>query len=55
MKINFEDKSYLEINKINDEKVLIIISAKDYNNPNKKITNSVEVDLKQIKDFILQL
>lgn len=42
MKINFPDKSYIDAKKSND-KIIITISAKDYENPLKKISNSVEI------------
>lgn len=48
MKITFDDKSYVECRKSND-KIVIIISAKDQNNPLKKITNAVEISK---EDFI---
>jgi hypothetical protein len=51
MKIDFEDKSYIEI-KMNDNKVVVIISAKDNANVNRKIMNAVEITLEQFKSLI---
>jgi hypothetical protein len=42
MKIVFEDKSYIDCQKL-DDKIIFIISAKDGNNSNKKIVNAVEI------------
>lgn len=56
MKIEFEDRSYLEIKKTDSgDKVLITISAKDHLNPLKKITNSVDIDLLKFKELIASL
>ena len=53
MKVTFEDKSYLEIKKSEDSnKIVVVISAKDYSNPLKKITNSVEIDMSKFKEMI---
>lgn len=53
MKIEFSDKSYIEINKSNEEnKIDIIISAKDYSNNLKKITNSCTISLEDFKKLI---
>lgn len=52
MKIAFDDKSYIEIKKTDDGKVVIVISAKDGNNNLKKITNAVEVSLDEFKQLI---
>lgn len=53
MKIEFNDKSYVECRKSNNpNKVLLIISAKDHENPLKKITNAVEIDLSQLQLLI---
>jgi nitrate reductase NapAB chaperone NapD len=48
LKIDFDDKSYIEV-KNSDEpgKVIIIISAKDHLNAQKKIINSVEITKEQ--------
>ncbi len=53
MKINFEDKSCVECKKSdNSDKILIIIQAKDYSNPLKKIVNTVELTKEQFKELI---
>lgn len=53
MKIEFEDKSFVEIRKSNEPgKVLITIQAKDHENPLKKITNCVEITKEQFKQLI---
>jgi nitrate reductase NapAB chaperone NapD len=53
MKIEFEDKSYVEFRKSdNPGKVILIISAKSNENSLKKITNAVEIDLNQFKALI---
>lgn len=51
MKITFDDKSYVECRKSND-KILLIISAKDQSNPLKKITNAVEISKEDFKKLI---
>lgn len=51
MKIQFDDKSYIECQKLNN-KIVIIVSAKDYNNPLKKITNSVDLSIEEFKKLI---
>ena len=48
MKIIFEDKSYIEIKKDND-KVMVIIQAKDVENPRKNIINVCELTNEQFK------
>lgn len=56
MKIEFEDKSYVEFRKSdNPGKVTLIISAKSHENNLKKITNIVEIDLSQFKALILDI
>ena len=53
MKINFDDKSFLEVvRSSNPGKILISIQAKDYNNPQTKITNSVEITEEQFKQIV---
>lgn len=53
MKITFDDKSYVEARKSDDpDKIVIIISAKDHNNPLKKITNAVEISKAEFKLLI---
>jgi nitrate reductase NapAB chaperone NapD len=53
MKIQFEDKSYIEVRKSdNPGKIIVIISAKDHDNPLKKITNAVEISAAEFKQLI---
>jgi len=53
MKIEFEDKSYIECKKSDQPgKIMIVISAKDYENPLKKITNAVEITAEEFKKLI---
>lgn len=53
MKIEFEDKSYIECCKsTNPGKILIIISAKDQSNALKKTTNTVEISVEDFKKLI---
>lgn len=51
MKITFDDNSYVECRKTND-KIVLIISAKDQSNPLKKITNAVEISKEELKQLI---
>ena len=56
MKIEFTDKSYIELSKSNHPgKIVITISAKDYNNPLKKITNSCELTEEEFKRLISEV
>lgn len=54
MKIEFEDKSFIELKKSehSDNIVIIIIQAKDFSNPLKKITNAVEISVEQFNELI---
>jgi nitrate reductase NapAB chaperone NapD len=53
MRLDFDDKSYVECRKSdNPGKVIITISAKDYENPLKKITNAVEITAEEFKKMI---
>lgn len=53
MKIEFEDKSYIEAVKSKEPgKVTITIQAKDYTNALKKISNSVEITTEQWQQLI---
>lgn len=53
MKITFEDKSYIECKKSeNPGKIIIMIAAKSQDNPLKKITNAVEIDMNEFKQLI---
>lgn len=53
MKITFDDKSYIECRKSdNPGKIIVIISAKDHDNPLKKITNAVEITTAEFKQLV---
>ena len=53
MKIQFEDKSYVECRKSDSpDKILIVISATDQENSRKKITNAVEITTEEFKRLI---
>ena len=49
MKISFSDKSSIEIYKKNATTVVICVQAKDYNNANKFISNSVELTVEEFE------
>jgi len=52
MKIEFEDRSFIEITKSSDyNKIIISISARDHQNALKKITNTTELTLDQLKEL----
>lgn len=51
MKIQFNDKSYIDCQK-NGGKIIIIISARDGNDNLKKITNAVELTQEEFKQLI---
>jgi nitrate reductase NapAB chaperone NapD len=56
MKIQFEDKSYIECRKSeNPGKIIVIISAQDHDNPLKKITNAVELTAEEFKSLIVNI
>jgi tRNA threonylcarbamoyladenosine modification (KEOPS) complex Pcc1 subunit len=55
MKIDFEDKSYIEIKKNDNGKVIITIQARDFNNNLKKIINSVEITLDDFKNLTKEI
>lgn len=56
MKVEFEDKSYLEIKKSSEPgKIVVLIQAKDGNNLLKKITNSVEITTAQWQQLIADI
>lgn len=56
MKIQFEDNSFVECKKSeNSDKIVIIISAKDYQNPLKRIDNAVELTSEEFKKLIGEL
>lgn len=53
MKIVFDDKSYIDCRKSDNlGKIIVIISAKDQENPLKKITNAVEITTAEFKRLI---
>ena len=53
MKIEFEDKSFIELKKSeHSDNIVIIIQAKDFSNPLKKITNAVEISVEQFNELI---
>lgn len=53
MKIIFDDKSFVECRKSdNPGKIILIISAKDQDNPLKKITNAAEMSESEFKQLI---
>lgn len=51
MRIDFDDKSYVEIKKTQD-KIIIIIQAIDHNDKMKKVINAVEITSEQFKSLI---
>ena len=56
MRITFEDKSYIECKKVDKpDHVLLIISAKDAENPRKKITNAVEITTADFKRLVAEV
>lgn len=53
MKITFDDKSYIECKKSDKpDHIVVIISAKDADNPRKKIANAVEITTEEFKKLI---
>jgi hypothetical protein len=53
MKITFSDGSYISCTKSDSPgKIVLSISAKDGNNPLKKINNAVELTMEQFKELI---
>ena len=53
MKINFDDKSYIEIVKsVNSDKFFISIAAKSKDNQNSLVVNSVELTKEQVEAFL---
>lgn len=54
MKIIFSDKSYVELQN-NNGKIILIISAKDHSNPNKKISNAAEMTQEEFKQLISEV
>jgi len=54
MKITFDDKSYVDCQKSGD-KIILIISAKDGNDPLKKIINAVELSQDEFEKLISEI
>lgn len=52
MKIQFDDKSYIEFQRSSPGKVLITVLAKDQFNNRKNIINSVEITDDQLQQLI---
>jgi hypothetical protein len=55
MKIDFDDKSYVELILSAPGKVAIILGAKDGNNPLNTVVNSAEITLKQLAELVADL
>jgi len=55
MKIEFDDKSYIEINKDDMGEITIMIQARDLDNAFKKITNVVRLTPQQFKDLVSEV
>jgi hypothetical protein len=55
-KIIFDDKSFIECKKAeHSNKIIIIITAKDYDNPLKMISNAVEITEEQFKKLVSEI
>lgn len=53
MRITFEDNSYVEVRKSEEAgKILLLIGARDFENPLKKITNCVEITEEEFKTLV---
>jgi nitrate reductase NapAB chaperone NapD len=53
VRITFEDRSYIECRKSDSPgKMIVIISAKDHENPLKKISNAVELTVEEFKKML---
>lgn len=53
MKIEFNDRSYIDCQKSNHPgKIIVLISAKDQDNPLKTITNAVELSRDEFNKLI---
>lgn len=55
MKIQFNDKSSVECRKTDDGNVLLIIQARDYENPLKKIINSCVLTMEEFERLISEI
>lgn len=51
MKINFDDGSFVDCQRL-DDKVIIVIQAKDINNEIKNIINTVEMTVEEFRRLI---
>jgi len=52
MKIDFNDKSFIDIKKTDDNKIIVHISARDGFDPLKRVNNSVELTSEQCQKLI---
>ena len=52
MKIQFNDQSYIECKKNEEGNVVILVQARDQDNPRKKITNTVSMTVEEFKKLI---
>lgn len=53
MKVSFKDGSYIDCQKsIAGDKVIIILSAKDNENPLKRVNNACELTIDEFKQLI---
>lgn len=54
MKIEFDDKSYVEMTKSgsNPNNIILTIGAKDYKNPKTLIVNSIEITQEQLQKLL---
>lgn len=48
MKIAFEDDSYIEVVRSDENKIFLTIAAKSFDNPKKFIVNTVELKEEQL-------
>ncbi len=57
MRIDFADKSYIQIVRSNssDDKIVITVAAKSMKNPLELINNSVEISVEQLDLFLKEL
>lgn len=55
MKIEFKDNSYIECKKNETGNVVIVVQAREQDNPRKKITNMVEMTIEEFKKLIIDI
>lgn len=55
MRIDFPDQSFIEININPSNKVVILIQAKDHENPLKRISNSCEITIEEFKKLCSEI